>query len=301
MEKYRSTADPSTGIHPYLPQPTPPTSLLNKLLRPILLFLRLPLFLLALLLPIILTPLLLIPSFLSRGLTRLLARLLLFSLGATRFAPPSLPKSRMRVRGKPVAFRPPSAGDLVVTNLNGAVGVLQSVVAYSPIFLVPVEHGIAQLSLNQLASFVASGKPPSNLPLINAEATLATARTPVVLLAEGGFSNGRGVLRFSPRGLSLVFDYARKSNERRIFALGLAPRRGQEYCGIGKPFTRYVLQLMSEVATDVIATYVEVPHKDVSTVHAAVAKCAGIPPLAVAADGREEFDRHWKETGGMNR
>lgn len=205
------------------------------------------------------------------------------------------------MKGKAVTFEPPSAGDLVLTNLNGAIGVLQLVAAYAPVFLVPFRDGLARLTLRQLASLVATGKPPSDLPLVEVEAVLTSARTPVVLLAEGGASNGRGVLRFAPPALACVVQVARDGDGRRMFALGLAPRRGHEYCGIGTSFPRHLMGLMGEVATDVTATYVEVLPKDIAGVHAAVAKCAGIPELAVEADRRDEFDRHWAKTDGMTR
>lgn len=301
MEKYRSTADPSTGIHPYLPLPPPSISLATKLLRPFLFLLRLPLFLLAALLTLLLTPLLFIPCFLTRALTRLLARLLLFSLGATKFSPPSLPKSRLRVRGRPVQSCAPSAGELIVANLNGLIGPLQLVAAYSPTFVVPTEAGIARLSLRNLFASVAAGRPPSGLPIVDIESLVSRAAAPVVLFAEGGSSNGRGVLRFSPRALAAVLEVLTGLEGRRVFALGLATRRGQEYCGVKPSFTSYVVGLMSEVATDVSATYVDVPLKDISTVQAAVAKCAGLPAMAVGADGRQDFDAHWEQAGGMER
>lgn len=232
---------------------------------------------------------------------RLIARVLLLSLGATRLSPPSLPKSRLRVKGKAVTFPPPSAGELVITNLNGAVGVLQLVTAYAPVFLVPLRDGLAMLTLRQLTSLIATGKSPSGLLLVDVEAVLTSARTPVVLLAEGGASNGRGVLRFAPAALACVVQFARKGDGQRMFALGLPPRLGQEHWGVGKSFARYLVGLMGEVATDITATYVEVLPKDIAGVHAAVARCAGIPELAVGADLRDEFDRHWAETGGMSR
>lgn len=200
-----------------------------------------------------------------------------------------------------MASRSPSAGELVIANLNGAIGPLQLVAAYSPVFVVPTDGGIALVSFRNLVSLIATGRPPSDLPTVDFEALVAHARTPVVMFAEGGSSNGRGVLRFAPRAFSAVLEVATKLEGRRIFALGLAPRRGQEYCGVSPSFSRYVIGLMSEIATDVSATFVQVTLKEISTVQAAVAKCAGLPVMAVGADRRERFDTHWKEAGGMDR
>lgn len=288
MEKYRSTADPSTGVHPFLPPPPQPRTILGTVLAVPMLLLRLPLLLLSAELFLLLSPFVLLRP-VQRLRDVLCGRLTLFALGVWRFRPPVL--QRPRVRGVP-AGRAPQKGDVVYCNWGGYLDVVFAVAVYSPVFVRGVEDGLEvvgwwPLFVEGMGGASAQGRRvPGGLAEV-----VRDAKGPVVVFAEGVRSNGKGVLKFVPEVCSLEG----LPDGCAVFALGISYSAGKnEAYSIGGGVA-HVLERMASLSSCIKGKVVAVPGEG-ADLQAAVATCAGVPSLSIGMEARLRFEEHWNET-----
>lgn len=303
MEKYRSSADPSTGIHPFIPLKTRRSIFLTAL-KPVFFILRFPILLVTSLLyallslvPFFLSP---IPAFshaLHRILDYFLLSLILLTLATWPTSSPHVERPRVRT---PLAQSgiPPGRGDIIFVNHASILDILYLARYYSPIFTTPPlvssrPGDVVRLSLFGALSRVSCnpGKPEGlTVPL----AALSKMRqAPIIVLAEGCSSNARGVLRFVMPSIPSTD----LPSHTRVFALGLSYSRDhREICVLGS-LTTHILHFMTMARASVRARVAAIP-SDSPDVQAAVASLAGVPKLSIGYEAGAKFHAHWVETGG---
>lgn len=306
MEKYRSSADPSTGIHPFI-TPKPPTSLLSKLSKPLLL-LRLPFFLPLLIthsilsiVPALLSPLPFIAYPLRRLIDFVLLTPVLVCLSVWRPNTPTIERPRVRTDRSQI-YVAPKRGDVIFANHASVLDILYLARAYSPIFAIPTNTdenlGAADrtsvycVSLFQAISRV-SCAPPDIAPSAGAVdiTELAYAHAaPIVVLAEGCASNARGVLRFAVDMPTDGFP-----SPTRVFALALTYSSDRREVCIQGSLLSHVLRLLMLPAVTIRARVAAIP-PDSTSVQKTVATLASLPALTVGREQGVKFQCHWLET-----
>jgi Acyltransferase len=304
MEKYRSTADPSTGVHPFLPAVDPSPFALRIVLGGPLFLLRLPFLVFGATFTILLTltakSISLFSGTLARPFYRTAhavgLRAVLFGLGIWRLHPPTLDRPRTR---DGTAGLHPTHGDAVFCNHASILDPLYLACFYSPVFAVPTEtHGVfATLTLQQAVlstlsrdSTITTGSrtvgTAKRLASIS-EASYVSSSGPVVVFAEGTTTNGAGVLSFSALGGPPTRPHSH------VFALGFrySPSRC-ETCTVAAP-AAHVVGRMAAVQSTIRAHAINVPAD--GDLQRNVAVLAGIPPLRLGAEARYRFDEHWQQ------
>jgi hypothetical protein len=305
MEKYRSTADQSTGVHPFIPATDPTPFALRIIISLVLVPIRLPILLLGLILNAAVTTTAEALSFasgtLSRPVLRLAhvvgLRLALFGLGAWWVPAPVL--ERPRVRGG-IPGSHPMHGDLVFCNHASFLDPLYLALFYSPVFAVPTtkpelfaKFSLSQATLSALTGGCTAGgnvfDPATGKTLIDlADAAYASSSGPVVVFAEGTTTNGTGVLSFAASGGAPV----RPGGN--VFAMGL--RYSQSRCEtltIGSPLA-HVAGRIAALRSRIAGRAINVPA--VGDMQRSVAVLAGVPALRLSAEARARFEAHWIDT-----
>lgn len=301
MEKYRSTADPSTGVHPFIPS-ADNTSLVVRL---IVLLTLLPvrcgaiLFGIALVLfGILLGALSGIASCsLSRCCVRICDRVglraILFGFGVWVYSCPTLERPRSRMCA---VDSPPGHGDIVLCNHSSYLDPLYLACSFSPIFVYATTSGeLIQASLWQAVSYASSGSAMKETQcrssVVKSLAECAkSAREkmsgPIVVFAEGVTTNGAGVLQF-PNSLL-------QYGSSRVFALGLkySVSRAEAFTVGSGPC--HMLKMLTSSRSHITGRIAGVaPDSDVQR---AVADLAGVPALRVSSEARIRFEAHMAET-----
>jgi hypothetical protein len=304
MEKYRSTADPSTGVHPFLPAVDPTPFALRIVLGGPLFLLRLPFLLVGatftVLLTLIATAISLFSGTLARPFYRTAhavgLRAVLFGLGVWRLHAPIL--ARPRTRDGTVGSHP-THGDAVFCNHASILDPLYLACFYSPVFAIPTEtHGVfatvtllqAVLSTLSRGSAIATGSRTTGtakgLAYIS-ETSYVSSSGPVVVFAEGTTTNGAGVLSFSALGGPPTRPHSR------VFALGFrySPSRC-ETCTVAAPMA-HIVGRMAALQSNIRAQATNVPAD--GDLQRSVAVLAGVPPLRLGAEARCRFEEHWQK------
>lgn len=310
MEKFRSTSDPSTGIHPFIPV-NPSLSTVSVFAK-LLILIRAPLLLILSCTYVILStlPLLLsaIPA-VAFPLHRLIDRVLLsLILPTTSVWWPSVPTvDRPRVRTHPsLQSRPPARGDVIFTNHASILDLLYLTRAYSPIFVVPLPNAgsfaadaissdsVIPISLLTALTRVSCAPPLDNLgPQKSVTLRDLSSRriAPIVVLAEGCTSNSRGVLTFL---VQTPLKHPLDSTVR-LFALGLSYSGDcREVNTVSSPLS-HMIRLLTLPSANIRARVAAVP-PDTPDIHRTVANLAGVPPLTIGREHGARFFAHWNET-----
>lgn len=312
MEKYRSTSDPSTGIHPFII--VRPSSSILFIFARLLIVIRLPLLLVLSFVYGVLTaiPLLLSPiPVIAFPLHRLIDYVLLFPvLLTTSVWWPTVPTvDRPRVRTQsPLQFRPPSRGDVIFTNHASILDLLYLTWAYSPLFVIPLSHPgsfipgsgspavssdtVIPISLLTGLRRVLCAPPPETIESRKAVTLheLSSRRTaPVVVLAEGCTSNSRGVLTF------LVHTPLKRplDSAARMFALGLRYSRDCREVNTVSSSLAHMLRLLTLPCANIRARVAAVP-PDTPNIQKTVASLAGVPALTIGREYGLRFYEHWR-------
>lgn len=296
MEKFRSSADPSTGLHPFIPVPRSsiPILFLGFVL---LLPLRLPILILSLSLTALLaatsSALAILSPALARPVLRLAhrlgLRLLLLSLGVWHYSPPILERPRSRST-PPGAF--PTTGAAVFTNTASYLDTLYLACALSPTFVLAAPGGrLVRASLPRafLHAFTgAADAPPGAAALADLCAeSLANSGGPVVVFAEGTTTNGAGVLAF-PRRID-----AQCAAPMFAAAMTYSPSRRETHTvGSG---ALHALRLLCSFQTQIRCRVAAVaPGGDIQK---SVAGLAGVPALQIGAEARVRYTEHLAKMG----
>lgn len=281
MEKFRSSADPSTGIHPFLPPP-PTKSILSTVLRlpltPIRLACALIIFPIYLLLRTLTSP---FPRPLVRAVDSLCLPILLLSLSVIP-RQPILERPRVR---NAVPGRRPGRGDVVFVNHCTPLDVLYLSYAFSPVFSVACDGGLVPMSFLQALSHV--GCAPPSKKSTDKLSEIITKSAPLVIFAEGCTTNARGVLQFQVNAEAVPSDTS-------VYALGLSysPSRKEAYT-LGSLLI-YYLRIMGELSCTINARMAAVPSG--GDLQSTVASMAAAPPLRIAAEAGVRFLEHWQQT-----
>lgn len=309
MEKYRSTADPSTGIHPFLPLPER-SSVLSWVAKPLAL-LRLPLFLLFFFAYVIFAatlhlfssvPVIAYPLY--RVIDYILLTPILVSLSVWWPSVPTVDRPRVRTHPS-LLTTPPTRGDVVFTNHSSMLDLFFLTRAYSPTFVVPVSPDdplssddssdvVVPISLFTALSRVTCAPPEDTLDKrkkITLRELSCRRSAPIVVLAEGCTSNSRGVLTFAVNTpLRNPVD-----SPARIFALGLSySHLRREVNTVSTPLLHF-FHLLTLPFANVRARVTAVP-ADTSDIHRIVATLAGVPPLTIGCTSGKKFLTHWRQT-----
>lgn len=307
MEKYRSTADPSTGIHPFLP-PKTSNNLAVWLSKPLIL-LRFPVlcfstcvYLCLLLIPFALSPVPALAYQARRWIDFVCLTPVLFALSVWSPTTPQLQRPRVRT---PAANRKaaPARGDVIFVNHASPLDIIFLARAYSPVFVVPLTSASKQSasdSVVQISMFDAL-RDVSCAPSIPASKPKALSKicdsrvSPVVVLAEGCASNGAGVLRFliNPDAVHGK-DQRKSSSSSRVFALGISYSTDRcEARPLGSPLRNIIYFLTLRSGT--VNARVAAVSADVD-VQQSVASLAGVPALSIGRDMGFSFYDHWQST-----
>lgn len=297
MEKYRSSADPSTGVHPFLPAKLPTLSYLAVMAKPLLISIRLPILLTTTLAYIIASIPIGILSMLSHLLARpfsrvrdvLLLRIALVALGCWKTPAPELGRPRTRA-AKP--GRHPVRGDIVFVNHASYLDVLYLALMYSPVFVYATSDSVVSCSISTALRSSLSGKPPASSKKENLEQISAHAAAPVVLFAEGTTTNGKGVLAFANHLQSPEIPESVS-----VYALGLSYSASRKEVFTVESFVRHLLRLLGSISCSIRGKALAIPNSG-SNPQATVANLAGIPALSIGAEARERFNNHWSQTHG---
>lgn len=284
MEKYRSSADSSTGIHPFLPQ-TEPSSLVSKLLSPALFAIRFPLFVLSfaayyvLSSTIRLIPIPLLYKATIRLCDKLILPVLAFSLGLWQLPLPTLERPRVR---NVQSDRYPRARDLIYCNHSSPLDALYLAYSLSAAFAIPVDDYVVRISFLEAMFGVGCG--PKSRPCPSSQEPF-DASVPIVLFAEGCTTNAKGVLSFQK-----IRHYNAKEDN--IYALGIMySADGRETFTVGSVAWQ-MFKMMCATNCQISARLTAVPN-DSSNVQATVASLAGIPALRIAMAEGAKFRDHW--------
>lgn len=294
MEKFRSTADPSTGVHPFLP-----TSCDISIARQIVQFflflpLRLPALFLGVVLTCVLAGIATVIKSISPSLARPLFRLahvagirsILFGLGVWVVRSPTIDERRTRdarVRC------PPRHGDIIFANSASYLDPLYLAVVYSPVFVfISEENKYCSKNLMSAITAVADGnKQPraeSAMSLDSIAFDAVRSRSgPIAIFAEGTTTNGAGVLKFAEPEEQIA--------PNNMYALGLSysHTRCEAYTVGG--IVWHILRLMSLSSTQVRAKVQQVV--DLRDMQRVVANLAGVPALRLTRSSRRTFESHW--------
>ncbi|PXF42556.1 putative lysophosphatidic acid:oleoyl-CoA acyltransferase [Gracilariopsis chorda] len=289
MEKYRSTADPSTGIHPFIPPTFHP---FRPLLRPILTLLRLPFFII-LFPPFLLLNsfLFLLPSLLSYPLRRILDKLFIPYILLSLSVIPTYPTiEQPRVRGA-VRGKHPSRSDILLANSTSPIDILLLSFAYSPTFAVPSDtpSHVHPLTLSQaLLQTCTTPSIPKSPPQTLKQ--LLRRNGPISILAEGCSTNGKGVLRFrfTPNPQSIPDNSV-------LYAAGISYTPRGAGCRTIQSMSSALLHAMGEWRISARIRLTAVP-QDGAEHQACVATLAGVPPLKIDLESGRRFAQHWKDT-----
>jgi Acyltransferase len=300
MEKFRSTADPSTGIHPFIPA-RDPTGLLRRVVCLVVLF---PVRVCFLLLGVSVTFCVAGFGALVAAVSGVLARpffrvghavglrAVLLGLGVWRYSSPALerPRSRVSVQGAH-----PTHGDVVFCNHASYMDPIYLACAYSPTFVLVNEAGVCvRVTLWQATQQALSGalvapqERRDDVPTLAELAKSCEQRRagPVVVFAEGTTTNGSGVLSFASQGMQ-VRDVA-------TFALGISysPSRAETHT-VGSGL-KHALGRMTAVGSEIRGRAAGVPPD--GDPQPSVASLAGVPPLRLTAEARARYESHLLET-----
>lgn len=322
MEKYRSTADPSTGVHPFI-SPKDPTSIVTRLACVIVL---LPLRLLAIFVGAFWTFTAVLTGF-AFGLVcgairrpfyraghRFGLRLVLLGLGVWRCALPTLERPRTR-ETVPESGVPPGHGDVVYCNHCSYLDPLFLACAYSPTFIVPsgigsdvrrislLEAVFGSLNSSLLRNINAPATGKFNVPVAGTflnkllfrepqceslygcvESNRLLRRGPLLFFAEGTTTNGRGVLTFPATNLQRGLQ---------TFALGLSYSTSRAEAHTVGAGVVHILGRMTAPSSEIRGRVVRVPSD--GNIQRSVASLAGIPPLRIGAEARARFEAHLRE------
>lgn len=288
MEKFRSSADPSTGLHPFIPvaRTSIPVLFLGFVF---LLPLRLPLLILSLSLTILLAAISAALAILSPALARpflrlahrLGLRLLLLSLGVWHYSPPVLERPRSR-SSPPGVF--PTSGSAVFANTASYLDTLYLACALSPTFVLVAPGGrLVRASLVRAFLHAFNGAvdaPPGASSLTDlCASSLRNSGGPVVVFGEGTMSNGAGVLAFR------VGIDAQCAASMFAAAMSYSPSRRETHTvGSG---ALHALRLMCSFQTQIRCRIAAVaPGGDIQK---SVAGLAGVPALQIGAEARVRY------------
>ncbi|GAB0493117.1 hypothetical protein MMPV_004390 [Pyropia vietnamensis] len=327
MEKYRSTADPSTGVHPFLP---PRGASAGRLLVGAVLLAPLRLLLAAVgaavwvaAAVVVAIPLGWVSSALARPAVRaghaVGGRALLAAAGVRRLPrgtpappPPRGGPTRPTSAAAAAAAAGPCGGDLLIASHGSILDVAALAALYSPLFTAPTPDGtrvVVRTAPGAAADVLwagPTGVPTDSLPPghgggENLSAVCARGRAagaPVVVWAEGTTSNGRGVLAF------LLDVAAAVPADVAVYAVGFgyADARSPVSAAytVGNP-AAHLFSLLTSPSTPFRVTVTRLPRgaaRDAAAVHRAVATAARLPPLRVGVDARRRFGAHWAATVG---
>lgn len=290
MEKYRSSADPSTGIHPFLPPARLPAwriVLQGAILYP----LRLPAALLMLtlhLVPQLIAVVLHLalvhePACALERISALALQVTLLCVGVQSNAPEGrLPRA-------------PTHGDLLFTNHASYLDIPYMIAAFCPAgFAIPRSDGqLFVLSPYAALLWALRGGgelPPSSSTLTDAAESARTRRAgPVVVLAEGCATNGGGVLRFAPPANSVRGP---------CFALGMRYSRSRFECFTVGSGRIHVLALIANMGATLESRISHIPDATKVNLQREVARLAGVPTLRIGLEERAKFIAHWERTSG---
>lgn len=309
MEKYRSTSDPSTGIHPFVIVRSSSSILFT--FAKLLIIIRLPLLLVLSFVYGVLTtiPLLLSPiPAIAFSIHRLIDYVVLFPvLLTTSVWWPTVPVvDRPRVRTQPsLQFRPPSRGDVIFTNHASILDLLYLTWAYSPHFVVPLTHAGSSTPSSAASSdtvipislFMGLRRvlcaPPSETIDSRKAVTLyelsSRQTAPIVVLAEGCTSNSRGVLTF------LVHTPLKRplDSTARMFALGIRYSRDcREVNTVSSPLA-HMLRLLTLPCANIRARVAAIS-PDTPNIQKTVSSLAGVPALTIGREYGLRFYEHWQ-------
>lgn len=301
MEKYRSTADPSTGVHPFVPA----SDTTGIGIRLIALFVLLPVRCVAIVFGATVAC---VGAFLgalcrivscsvARGCVRVCdslgMRAVLFGFGVWLYSSPTLERPRSRACR---VDSPPAHGDIIFCNHSSYLDPLYLACKFSAIFLFATTDGhLVQTSLWQAfchpfsdsAMKFSHGRGSVAKSLVEcAESSGQRMMGPVVVFAEGVTTNGAGVLQFP---VSLLH-----CGKARVFALGLkySSSRAETFT-VGSGLLHMLRRLTSSRSQIAGRIAGVAPDSDVQK---AVADLAGVPALRVGSEARIRFEKHLAET-----
>jgi Acyltransferase len=301
MEKFRSTADPSTGVHPFIPV-SDCTTLLSRLvfvmffsaLRACVLLLGVGI---ACFGSLSSSAIGMISVAIARPFVRvghaIGLRAVLLAFGVWKYTGPTLEHPRSRAC---VVNSGPRHGDIIFCNHSSYLDPIYLACAYSPVFVASNATGkLSRLSLFEAvwSSVRSSASPGGTIAgdavesLTRLATTCATRKCgPVVVFAEGATTNGAGVLQFSLPPLQL--------SQSSVFALGLrySTSRVETYT-IGSALLHALQRLTSsrsEIRSRIAGVALD------ANLQRAVADLAGIPPLGLGAEARDRFEAHMAQS-----
>mmetsp|Transcript_43512 Transcript_43512/g.170242 ORF Transcript_43512/g.170242 Transcript_43512/m.170242 type:complete len:315 (-) Transcript_43512:2353-3297(-) len=180
MEKYRNTADHSTGIHPFIPIVGVGFPVLNVVLAPVFLAVRVPVFLVG-------ACLLVLSEFIG-PISSLAAKTLLVAFGASRVEEKLL---------RPGADDTP---EIIVANHGSFIDVLHVASRFSARTFVIYDAGdrkfVSKSLLKAILHSFSSADVPSSTDNKVLEVDFKAIKYPALVLPEGTTSNGRGLLTF---------------------------------------------------------------------------------------------------------
>lgn len=311
MEKFRSSADPSTGIHPFLPPKSKIT--VSNLLGIPLILLRLPVLLSAFcvyaslsFIPLALSS---IPALYYRArriIDVICLTPVLFALSVWQPGFPQLELPRVRT---PAVNRTaaPGRGDLIFVNHASPLDVIYLARAFSPVFVTaPVMTATvsdAVVPLSFLAALRRVSCAPDHVPgvpdapdaSIDSLAGVCAWRAgPIVVLAEGCASNAAGVLHFVVNLHHASLNTERASAPFRVFALGLAYSADRREARPVGTLLRNALHLLTLPSATIRARIAAVAFD--ADLQRSVASLAGVPALSVGRETGAKFFDHWRAT-----
>eukprot|EP00735_Rhodelphis_limneticus_P014568 TRINITY_DN8618_c0_g1::TRINITY_DN8618_c0_g1_i1::g.318::m.318 TRINITY_DN8618_c0_g1::TRINITY_DN8618_c0_g1_i1::g.318 ORF type:complete len:342 (-),score=26.33,sp/Q9US27/LOA1_SCHPO/31.40/8e-11,Acyltransferase/PF01553.16/0.018 TRINITY_DN8618_c0_g1_i1:51-1019(-) len=309
MEKFRSTADASTGIHPFLPS-THRTSILLKIISfPVgtgICLIRLVLLLAAYLLlcvtkflETVLSPISTIRRILTTPLFVVITRLMLIVIGFL-----SLGRSTISLkRRKPQSIQI-QHGDVVFCNFQSYLDILLLEYWYKhPVFALADSKGkVVPLSFIQAFKLAANNSMKLDFPARSLEQVAADAkrvsRGPVVVLAEGTTTNGKTVLAFRPVLTSQLF----KTSKLHLSAIKYENPM-LCYTGAGSflwHFIRVCAQIhqsatLFELDPQELPEAVLLPPAWLEQAQGLIAQLLNVKPAKITADMKTKFLEHWRQ------
>mmetsp|Transcript_43505 Transcript_43505/g.170187 ORF Transcript_43505/g.170187 Transcript_43505/m.170187 type:complete len:289 (-) Transcript_43505:2235-3101(-) len=283
MEKYRNTADHSTGIHPFIPIVGVGFPVLNVVLAPVFLAVRVPVFLVG-------ACLLVLSEFIG-PISSLAAKTLLVAFGASRVEEKLL---------RPGADDTP---EIIVANHGSFIDVLHVASRFSARTFVIYDAGdrkfVSKSLLKAILHSFSSADVPSSTDNKVLEVDFKAIKYPALVLPEGTTSNGRGLLTFESgafrgvdRGkkITLVgFNYGNP----RVVTFSATYTVGSSVF--------YLLKMLAHsrciVSTRISALTTQSSDPSVE-IRKALTNAAQVPLLSVGHRERAEFERNWRSTQG---